>query len=206
MRVVNRPTATKVANVIRLLMCLPAGCAACRPVVSGATDASVTISAARVPGVDAGWPLTEAKVDAWLSYQRKVRAKVEVGAVQFSVTELARHEHAVRADAGLSEEEVDHIEDVVAAVVTSRNVSKLTGVEALREFERVAASLPETQRSQVDLAMRELRTKAQRAASLEPEKARFGVEAVGAVLAREAEVTAMWDALVEAKEARSFQK
>ncbi len=136
---------------------------------------------------DAGWPLTQATVDAWLRYQGQVMVKLDAGTI-----ERARRERAIRVDAGLSEEEVDAVEDVVAAVVTARNIAKITGGDAMREFEKVTAALPASLRAKAPGV----------AATLDAEKARFGEAAVSAVVAREIEVTKVWDALVEAKDPR----
>jgi len=177
-----------------ILFTLSTGCA--RPAGRETSDASVEASNSAEAAPDGGW-LTAAKVDAWLGYHRQLMLKLDGGALD--LTGRARRERAVRLDAGLSEEEVDRIEDVVAAVVTARTLSRLTGGDALREFEQATAALTPAQRAQAQKAMADLRSRAQQASGFEAEKARFGADAVEAVTAREADVTKTWDAFVDAK-------
>ncbi len=183
---------------VPLTSLLALGLAACPAATTSHGDAgTVPAEVDAVP--DAGVPtVTARKIDAWLAYQRQLlsvpRADGGLGIVS-----RARLEQAVRLDAGLSEDDVDAIEDVVAAVVTARNLSKLTGVEAVREFEKVTSTLSAAQKVRAQQAMSDVSTRAQQAAALEAEKARFGAEAVQAVMAREAEVTKVWDTLVDAK-------
>lgn len=182
---------------MRSILCLAALMLACtKPVALEASDASVPAERDErsvETGLDGGW-LTPVKLEAWLSYHRQFAMKSDAGALA-----RARRERSIRLDAGLTEADIDRIEDVVAAVVTSRNLSKLTGGDALREFEQATASLTPAQRAQAQKAMADLRTRAQQTASFELERAQFGAEAVNVVMAREAEVTKTYEALVEAK-------
>ncbi len=184
---------------MRTILCLTAVLLACtKPVAPEANDASVPGGGAFKTGSEAldGGALTPAKLDAWLGYQRQMMmmAKSDAGALG-----RARLERAARLDAGLSEDDIDRIEDLVAAVVTGRNLLKLTGGDALREFEQATASLTPAQRAQAQKAMADLKAKAQQTAGFEAERAKFGADVVNAVMAREAEATKTYEALVEAK-------
>lgn len=114
----------------------------------------------------------------------------------------AKRERALRVDAGLSEAEIDVIEDLVAALVTQRNLAKLTGVDALRDFEQAAVAMTSAQKEQTGKAMAGARVRAAQAASLEAEKNRFGTANVEAFLSREADLTKTYDAMVEGREVR----
>ena len=173
--------------------------ACAKPALKAPAAATPPVASTEVPVIaeDAGWGLTEAKVVAWLGYQRAMMVRSDAGAL-----ERARRERALRTDAGLTEDDVDRIEDVVAAVVTQRNLARLTGTDAVRQFEQAAALLTPAQRAKAEQAMADLRARSAQATSLDAEKARFGVDAVNAVLAHEAEATKTWDTLVEAKEPR----
>jgi hypothetical protein len=152
------------------------------------------VGVAQTPEIrdDAGSVLTPAKVDAWLGYQRQMLATLDAGAL-----DRARRERALRLDAGLTEDDIDHIEDVVAAIATARTLATLTGSDAVREFEAATASLTPAQKLKAEEAMREVRARSSAASSLEAEKALYGAESVKAVLAREAQVIKTWDTLVE---------
>ena len=185
---------------MRPILVLSALClSACvRPLTSQSSDASSAPAPAALSDAvpDAGW-LTPAKVDAWLRYHQRLLTRPDGGTLD--LPQRARRERAVRLDAGLSEDEVDRIEDLVAAVVTARTLSRLTGGDALRDFEQATANLTPTQRAQAQKAMADLRAKTQQTSGFETERSRFGAEAVDAVMAREAEITKTWDWLVEAK-------
>ena len=128
-------------------------------------------------------------------YQRQMMTRTDAGAL-----DRARRERTLRTDAGLTEDEVDRIEDVVAAVVTQRNLAKLTGTDAVKQFEQATASLTPAQKAKAEQAMADLRARSAQSTNLDAERARFGSDSVSAVMAHEADVTKMWDALVEAKE------
>ncbi len=190
-------TNSLVTRLFCLIACVSTACA--KPATQAPIAGPPPAASAEVPVIadDAGWPLTEAKVVAWLAYQRLMMARTDAGAL-----DRARRERALRTDAGLSEDEVDRIEDVVAAIVTQRNLARLTGSEAVRQFEQATAALTPAQRAKAEQAMADLRARSAQATSLDAEKARFGADAVNAVLAHEAEATKTWDTLVEAKEPR----
>ncbi len=102
------------------------------------------------------------------------------------------------ADAGLTSDEADAIEEVVAAVVAERNVARLTGADALQQFRQSMAHLSVEQRLKAEAALADLQVKSAQGSLVQVE-ARHGVEAVRVVLTREAEVTKTWDALLEAR-------
>lgn len=162
-------------------------------------DAPVVQQPTMPTAVDAGLTLTAAKLDAWLTYHQQLRALVgdDGGALDMKVK--AKRERSLREALQLSEPELDALEELVGAVVAQRTISRLTGAEAVKEFDKVTLGLKAEQREKVEQAFGDVRTRAQAVASLDAERAKFGAEAVALVLAREAEVTATWDALLDGK-------
>jgi hypothetical protein len=162
-------------------------------VVRAAPDASVVGDAV----LDAGAVVTEARLDAWLSWQRAL-AQAPAFDGGDALRRRARAELAALADAGLTVSQVDAIEAVVAAVVAERSVAKLTGADAVAQFKGALAELSAEQKAKAEAALAELQAKGAQN-SLAGVEAQYGVEAVRVVLTREAEVTKTWDALLEAR-------
>ncbi len=102
------------------------------------------------------------------------------------------------AAAGLTDDQADAIEAVVAAVVAERNVSKLTGADALAQFKAGVQQLAPEQRAKAEAALSDLQAKTTQG-SLTAVEAQYGSDAVRVILSREAEVTKTWDALLEAR-------
>lgn len=156
-------------------------------------DASVVV--AEIP--DAGAVVTEARLDAWLAWQRTL-AQWPAFDGGDALRRRARAELSALADAGLTVDQVDAIEGVVAAVVAERSVAKLTGADAVAQFKGALAELSPEQKAKAEAALAELQAKGAQT-SLAGVEAQFGAEAVRVVLTREAEVTKTWDALLEAR-------
>jgi hypothetical protein len=152
--------------------------------------------------VDAGPVVTEERVDRWVAWHKAIAAIAVTGADGGrDLRRLAREEARLLKESGLTSDDADTIEAVVAAVVAERSVAKLTGADALAQFRAGLAQLGPEQRLKAEAAIAELQAQAPAAAarSMAPLEAQFGVDAVHAVLAREAEVTRTWDALLEAR-------
>lgn len=184
-----------------LVLLVVGGLTAC-PKPTAAPDASAP--GPQVAAVDAGSWLTAEALDGWLRYQRGATALAPVGrgdggvvTARDEVKARARAEAALRADAGLTVEQVDRIEALVAAVVTQRTLAKLSGGDALQQFEGALVELGPEQRAKAEAALTELKGKAP-APSLAAAEAEFGADAVRLVLTRESEVTKTWDALLDA--------
>jgi hypothetical protein len=92
-------------------------------------------------------------------------------------------------------DEIDFIESAVVAVLAQRMLGRLSGAEALGEFDEAPKALGPEQQLRVDEALGELKAKARQVASLDVERQRFGSEAVDLILEREAEVEALWERL-----------
>ncbi len=152
--------------------------------------------------VDAGPLVTEARLAAWLAWQQAVAGLPALGRPDggggAELRLRARREAELLADAGLTSDEADAIEAVVAAVVAERNVAKLTGADALQQFRAGMKHLSVEQRVKAEAALADLQVKSSQG-SLVPVETQHGVEAVRVVLTREAEVTKTWDALLEAR-------
>ena len=149
--------------------------------------------------IDAGVTLTAAKLDAWLSYHQQLRALVSDDGGALDMKVKAKRERALREALQLSELELDSIEELVGAVVAQRTISRLTGAEAVKEFDKVTLGLKAEQREKVEQAFGDVRSRAQAVASLDAERAKFGDDAVTLVLAREAELTEVWNSLLNGR-------
>lgn len=178
------------------------------PLISGcpkptAVGEAVDAGPALAEAVDAGPVVTEARLAAWLAWQDALAklpllGRSDGGNAGLELRRRAREEAALLADAGLTSEEADEIEAVVAAVVAERNVAKLTGADALQQFRAGMAHLGPEQRLKAEAALADLQAKSPQG-SLTAVETLHGVEAVRVVLTREAEVTKTWDALLEAR-------
>ena len=161
-------------------------------------DAGLELSCER----DAGPVVTEARLAAWLRWQQALAALPPLGRNEggagAELRRRAREEAALLADAGLTSDEADELEAVVAAVVAERNVARLTGADALAQFRSGMKLLSVEQRVKAEAALAELQAKSAQG-SLVGVETQHGVEAVRVVLTREAEVTKTWDALLEAR-------
>lgn len=182
----------------RLLLLLSLVLVACPERKQAPVEAAVARELTVVSS-DAGVAVTVAKLDAWLTYHQQLRALVSDDGGALDMKAKAKRERALREDLQLSEPELDAIEELVGAVVSHRTISRLTGAEAVKEFDKVTLGLKAEQREKVEQAFGDVRTRAQAVASLDAERAKFGADAVALVLAREAEVTATWDALLDGK-------
>ncbi len=150
--------------------------------------------------IDAGPIVTQARLDAWLGWQRALAALPALtrdgGGPE--LRRRARDEAVLLGAAGLTSDQADALEAVVAAVVAERSVAKLTGADALQQFKVGMQQLSVEQRVKAEAAMADLQAKTAQG-SLTGVEAQFGAEAVRTVLTREAEVTKTWDALLEAR-------
>lgn len=183
----------KCALVRWLLACLLFfGCPRSQ-VALGDADASVAVTAT----LDAGPVVTEARLAAWLEWQKALAALpasdagIDAGDV---MRKRARVELSLLADAGLTIEQADALEAVISAVVAERNVGRLSGADALAQFKAGLAQLTPEQRAKAEKAIADLQAKGQQGSAAV--EAQFGSEAVRVVLTREAEVIKAWDALL----------
>lgn len=142
--------------------------------------------------------ISAAKLDGWLRYHRALNADLG-GDGGLDAKGKALRERVVRAEAGLTEADVDRLEELIGAVVTQRTIGKLTGAEALRGFDKVTLTLKPEQRQKVEEAFGDVKARAQQGASLDAERAKFGDDAVTLVLAREAELTEVWNSLLNGR-------
>lgn len=146
--------------------------------------------------VDAGPAVTEASVAAWLRWQQRVAEFPRDAG--WSSQRRAKEEAAALVDAGLTAAQLDEVEDVISAVVAERMVGQLTGGNALQGFSQGLQKLAPDQRQKAEAALADLAAKSP-SGSLAAVEARYGAEAVKAVLSREAEVSKTWEVLLEAR-------
>ena len=124
------------------------------------------------------------------------RAAPAGDAVHEEVRRRARLERDLRLKSGLSQDDLDHIEELVGAVVAQRTLARISGVEALRELQKAGAALKDEPRKQAERALADLDARAREAEQLSAERGRFGDENVNVLLGRIAEVERVWEQLL----------
>ncbi len=142
---------------------------------------------------DAGAPLTAGLLDAWLRWQAR-GALLDAGA---DVRVRAGEEARLLRSVGLTPADAERVEALVAAVVSERNLERISGAEALAQFRASLAQLSEAQRVKAGAALGAATVDG--GGGLPQATQAFGPEAVALVLAREAEVTRAWEALLQAQ-------
>ncbi len=175
------------SSMIRVLalVCLTLmGCA--KPAATMTVDAGTANVDAGVAGV-----VTAQKLDAWLRWQSAVLS-VDAGT---EVRVRAREEARLLREVGLAPADADLIEALVAAVVSERNLEKISGSEAMAQFKQRLETLSPEQRAKAQAALGN--GAAQNAAPLVQAETEFGADAVHVVLAREVEVTRAWETLLQ---------
>lgn len=169
--------------------------ACARQVSSAPVDAGAVEQAAVT---DAGVGLSLVALDAWLSWRATLAKESggrDAGAGLEATRRRARREARALEEVGLSFEEVDQIEGLVAAAVAEWSEQRL-GSEGLRRgVSRGLAELSVEQRARAEAALFDAPAVAPAPSSLE---ARFGVETARSLNARRAELTRAWEALVDA--------
>jgi hypothetical protein len=185
---------------------------ACRshPVPSGADAGPRRETAASVR--DAGVEFSLAKLDAFLGYERALRAgqppstaelrrasrAVDGGARALEeayarLKRQAEREHALRADAGLTAAEVQALESLTAEVALARAGSGGREMaQALEELSAAKDQLPPDQRAAVERTLERLRSVEERSRTLSEVRAAWGDGPVDLVLQREKGVLELW--------------
>jgi hypothetical protein len=186
--------------------------AACRRPLGAAPEVDAGPPAVVGPGADAGLQLTASKVDGFLAYERLLRgdgapsarevrrlsqaADGGARALEEAYAGLRRRTEqaqAVRADAGLTDAEVQALEALTAEVALARAGSGGAELdEALRSLEEAKDRLPAEQRAGVERTVARLRAQQDRARTLSEVRAKWGDAAVDMVLAREKAVLELW--------------
>ncbi|MGZ3446096.1 MAG: hypothetical protein ACXWLG_11775 [Myxococcaceae bacterium] len=186
--------------------------AACRKPGGAVTQADAGPAASVTPGPDAGLQLTLSKVDGFLAYERLLRGDgapsarevrrlsqgVDGGAraLEEAYAGLRRRTEqaqAVRADAGLTDAEVQALEALTAELALARAGSGGPELdEAVRSLEESKDRLPAEQRAGVERTVARLRAQQERARTLSDVRAKWGNAAVDLVLVREKAVLELW--------------
>jgi hypothetical protein len=162
-------------------------------------------------GAHAGpYALTKEKLDAYVGYQRKLleaydtllkdlaQAKkaskqgdeqAEVNATMKLIEGKARAEEAARKEAGLSEEDVNGIADVVTAVIGQRQmIQALQMDEELQKLEEMQAKLTPEQREELAPQVAAMRERVEEVQKLTEVRSTYGDANVDLVLTREADL------------------
>jgi len=186
--------------------------AACRRPLGTGPEVDAGLAVAAAPGPDAGLALTLSKVDGFLAYERLLRGDgapsarevrrlaqgVDGGAraLEEAYAGLRRRTEqaqGVRADAGLTDAEVQALEALTAEVALARAGSGGPELdEALRSLEESKDRLPADQRAGVERTVARLRAQQERAQTLSDVRAKWGDAAVDTVLVREKAVLELW--------------
>lgn len=152
--------------------------------------------------MDAGWTLSPQALDSWLRWQSGLRGASspgDGGVRRASGRQRARLEADLLAEAGLSFDEVDLVEDVVAAVVTQWHVDQLVDSDLRGRVAGALGELSEAQRREAEALLASASSDAgwAHSAARAALEARFGAGSLHALEARRQEVTSAWDALMD---------
>jgi hypothetical protein len=164
------------------------------------------------PARDAGVELTLAKLDAFLGYERALRAGQQPSTAELrrssravdggahaleeayaGLRRQAERERALRADAGLSAAEVQALESLTGEVALARAGSGGREMaQALEELSAAKDQLPPDQRGAVERTLERLRAAEERSRTLSEVRATWGDGPVDLVLQREKAVLELW--------------
>lgn len=157
--------------------------------------------------------VTKEKLDAYVGYQRKLleayeallrdMAKVQgrmldgggelladMNAAMKLIESKAKAEEAARKEAGLSEEDVNGIAEVVTAVIGQRQLAQaLQTEEELTKLEELAAKLTPEQREELEPQLAAMRERNEELQKLLEVRRTYGDANVDIVLTREADLT-----------------
>lgn len=165
--------------------------------------------------------ITSEKLDKYIAYQdatgriyqeglagiRKLIAKADAGAYDSTLGAFAgarqglklveaqeEAKEKARKQVGLSEREIDEIQDLVMDVISNRKMAAMVNYDAqLKQFEAMREKMPADQRASLDDTIKALKEQKDLATKLTDERQRFGDANVDAVLAREKDLTASYD-------------
>ena len=197
-----------VAAVVLVLVLAPS----CGRPRSDTREVDAGPAVAVAPGPDAGLQLTLSKVDGFLAYERLLRGAgapsarevrrlsqgVDGGAraLEEAYAGLRRRTEqgqSVRADAGLTDAELQALEALTAELALARAGSGGPELEeAVRALEESKERLPAEQRAGVERTVARLRAQQERARTLSELRAKWGDAAVDLVLVREKAVLELW--------------
>ncbi len=157
--------------------------------------------------------LTEAKLDAWLKYEKKtweegnafMRGQGLVGGktkertpAEAAAEIVAAQEHAAAVEAAalkeakLTREEAKRIEDLTHGVLLTKKLFD-TYATVLKQMEQTWAAAPQEQKEQMKDHLADMRRKYDDLVNFKEQKEKFGAAAVALVLTREAVWTKMFD-------------
>ena len=168
-----------------LLLC------ACRKESASASDAAVEV-APRAAAVPAQLQVTPEKVEAYLKYQRAVLDTAPEGAL----IDRARRDEAARKSAGLTEDELTRLDDMVSALVARRMLTKLTGSGAFMPDPKMMESLSPEQKKRLEEATAAYQVAQTQAKELVEERKRFGSANIDVLLKSEAELVKNWSRMM----------
>jgi hypothetical protein len=189
----------------------PTAAEAARP--SAAQPGDEQAADAPEPGdapVQGAYTLTKEKLEAYVGYQRKLleayeallkdlaRVKLDAGADAMAevnatmrlIEGKAKAEEAARRQAGLSEEDVNGIAEVVTAVIGQRQIVQALQLdEELKKLEEMQAKLTPAQREELAPQVAAMRERVEELQKLTEVRATHGDANVDLVLTREVELT-----------------
>lgn len=151
-----------------------------------------------------GW--SEAKVLAYLELQKGLAAMlgpvsgVDGGPGRIrSDEELAYEEGKLRRASGLTDQEVDTLNRLTAALVARDTMARISQLQADQaELARVRAEVPDGSVPEVDQALLVLEERKKREAAMPEERAKFGSALVDLVLPHKQALIGNWGSLMHA--------
>jgi hypothetical protein len=185
---------------------------AARP--SKASSESRQAEDALEPGVEHGpnaYVVTKEKLDAYVGYQRKLLEayeallrdmakvhgrlqegggeKADMNAAMKLIESKAKAEETARKEAGLTEEDINGLAEVVTAVVSQRQLAQaLQTEEELKKLEEMQAKLTPEQREELEPQLAAMRERNEELQKLVEVRRTYGDANVDMVLGREADL------------------
>jgi hypothetical protein len=170
--------------------------------------------------------VTPEKLDKYIAYQdttgriyqesiariQKMVAKADAGAYEGTLGAFAGAREGMklveaqeearekaRKETGLSQRDIDKLQDLVSDVMGNRKMAAMVNYDAqIKQFEAMREKVPADQRASLDETIKSLKAQQEQATKLDDERKRFGDANVDAVLAREKDLTAAYDRWVKA--------
>ncbi len=175
---------------IAVILLVAAGCK--KPAPAGGVDAGSGVVAA-AETADAGFVLTTEMLEAYLAYQKAAAAANGGG----PATGRAERDEAALKASGLTDEQLERIDEMVSTVVARRMVMQLAGNPQFQpDMAAMAQALNDDQKKRMEEALVMFKQQQQAAKDLLEERRRFGSKNIDVLLTREAEVTKAWSEMM----------
>lgn len=208
------PIAVAAIVVLFAVGCKKDAASAVAPADAGLAAEIIVDAGAGSVASDARLAVTVEQVDRYLVYRRALTAthkalaprldaveakgkKKDAGVVAEEglklIAEEAKAQEQARVASGLTQAQLDHVEEMVQEMVTEREMAADTASpEDIAEMEAMAKKLPADQKANVEQSIVALRAQRARSAQLTDMRERFGDANVEILLQRDKELLAAW--------------